>query len=49
MGAAALAGGALTGALYGVSVPLLVITVIAIQAAAVVLLAATRAAGSGRG
>ncbi|MCX4425895.1 MFS transporter [Streptomyces mirabilis] len=43
MGAAALAGGALTGALYDVSIPSLIATVAAIQAAALVLLWVTRA------
>ncbi|MFD5140595.1 MFS transporter [Streptomyces sp. NPDC058378] len=42
MGAAALAGGALAGALYDVSIPALITTVAAIQAAALVLLWATR-------
>ncbi|MER7967550.1 MFS transporter [Streptomyces sp. NPDC096080] len=42
MGATALAGGALTGVLYDVSIPALVATVIGIQAAALVLLWATR-------
>ncbi|WP_325099951.1 MFS transporter [Streptomyces sp. GMY02] len=42
MGAATLAGGVLTGALYEVSVPALIITVAAIQAAALALLVATR-------
>ncbi|WP_328752701.1 MFS transporter [Streptomyces sp. NBC_00285] len=44
LGAAALVGGALTGALYDVSVPALVFTVAGIQAAALVLLWSTRAA-----
>jgi hypothetical protein len=39
---AALAGGALTGALYDQSVTLLVAVVVAIQAAALVLLAVLR-------
>jgi MFS family permease len=42
VGAASLAGGALTGGLYGYSVPVLITVVIAIQVAAVVLLAVTR-------
>lgn len=42
VGVATLAGGALTGALYAVSVPALVATVIAVQAAALVLLATVR-------
>jgi hypothetical protein len=42
MGAATLVGGALTGALYDVSIPTLIITVAAIQATALVLLFATR-------
>lgn len=42
MGAAALAGGALAGTLYDVSIPALITTVPAIQAAALVLLWATR-------
>ncbi|MFJ9539150.1 MFS transporter [Streptomyces sp. NPDC101225] len=48
MGATALAGGALTGVLYDVSVPILVIVVAGIQAAALALLWTTRAARSGR-
>ncbi|GAA3136555.1 MFS transporter [Streptomyces rameus] len=47
MGVAALGGGALTGALYDVSVPALTVTVAGIQAAALVLLRTTRAARSG--
>ncbi|MER7673280.1 MFS transporter [Kitasatospora sp. NPDC096128] len=47
VGVATLAGGALTGALYAVSVPALVATVIAVQAAALVLLATVRP-GRGR-
>jgi MFS family permease len=43
VGAASLAGGALTGGLYGYSIPLLITVVVAIQILAVVLLAATRA------
>ncbi|MEV6945870.1 hypothetical protein AB0N07_28550 [Streptomyces sp. NPDC051172] len=46
MGVAALAGGAPTGALYDVSVPVPVIVVAGIQAAALVLLWTTRAARS---
>ncbi|MFF9644935.1 MFS transporter [Kitasatospora aureofaciens] len=42
VGAATLAGGALTGALYAVSVPALVVTVVAVQAAALLLLVAVR-------
>ncbi|MGW7408951.1 MFS transporter [Streptomyces sp. NPDC054833] len=42
VGAASLVGGALTGGLYGYSVPVLITVVIAIQVAAVVLLAVTR-------
>ena len=42
LGGATFAGGALTGALYGYSIPTLVITVAAIQAAALILLRATR-------
>src|SRR5206468_4932102 len=42
MGAAALAGGALTGIVYDVSVPALVATVTAVQAAALMLLWTTR-------
>lgn len=42
IGAATLAGGTLTGALYTYSIPALVITVAAIQAAALALLVATR-------
>ncbi|MEU6497635.1 MFS transporter [Streptomyces sp. NPDC046984] len=48
MGAASLAGGAVTGALYEVSVPVLVTTVGAIQAAALVLLWATRSPAESR-
>ncbi|QJS14695.1 MFS transporter [Streptomyces argyrophyllae] len=44
VGGATLAGGALTGALYGYSVPLLITVVTAIQAVALVLLAVTRGA-----
>jgi MFS family permease len=44
LGAAALVGGALTGALYDVSVPALVVTVTGVQAAALLLLWTTRAA-----
>lgn len=43
VGVATFAGGALAGVLYAYSVPVLIITTIAIQAAAVLLLAATRA------
>lgn len=43
VGAASLAGGALTGGLYGYSIPLLITVVVAIQVLAVVLLAVTRA------
>ncbi|NEC87818.1 MFS transporter [Streptomyces sp. SID12501] len=43
VGAASLAGGALTGGLYGYSIPLLITVVVAIQVLSVVLLAATRA------
>lgn len=46
MGAAALLGGALTGVLYEVSVPLLIAVVAGIQAAALVLLRVTRAVRS---
>ncbi|MFF7972626.1 MFS transporter [Streptomyces sp. NPDC007905] len=42
VGAASLAGGALTGGLYGYSIPLLITVVIAIQVLAVALLAVTR-------
>ncbi|MFJ7250549.1 MFS transporter [Kitasatospora sp. NPDC098652] len=42
VGLAMLAGGALTGALYAVSVPALVVTVAAVQAAALALLATVR-------
>ncbi|KUJ70483.1 hypothetical protein ACZ90_03570 [Streptomyces albus subsp. albus] len=42
VGAASLAGGALTGALYGYSIPLLIALVAALQLLALVLLAATR-------
>jgi MFS family permease len=48
MGAAAAAGGSLAGALYDVSVPVLVTTTVAVQAAALVLLAVNRAGGSAR-
>jgi MFS family permease len=43
MGAAALAGGAMAGALYDISIPFLIVVVAATQAAALVLLWATRA------
>jgi MFS family permease len=46
MGAAALAGGALTGVLYEISVPLLIIVVAGVQAAALVVLWTTRAVRS---
>lgn len=46
MGGAALAGGALAGVLYDVSIPLLVVVVVGIQAAALVLLWTTRAVRS---
>ncbi|MFI7293624.1 MFS transporter [Streptomyces sp. NPDC050121] len=46
MGAAALAGGTLAGVLYDVSIPLLIVVVAVIQAAALVLLWFTRAARS---
>lgn len=42
MGATALAGGALTGALYDYSIPVLITAVVAVQAAALILLWATR-------
>ncbi|MFE9922742.1 MFS transporter [Streptomyces sp. NPDC005774] len=42
VGAASLAGGALTGGLYGYSIPMLITVVVAIQVFAVVLLAVTR-------
>ncbi|OIJ98917.1 MFS transporter [Streptomyces monashensis] len=42
VGAASLAGGALTGGLYGYSIPALITVVVAIQVLAVVLLAVTR-------
>ncbi|GHE15856.1 hypothetical protein GCM10010339_91880 [Streptomyces alanosinicus] len=42
VGAASLAGGALTGGLYGYSIPVLIAVVVAIQVFAVVLLAVTR-------
>ncbi|MER6982064.1 MFS transporter, partial [Streptomyces carpinensis] len=42
VGAASLAGGTLTGGLYGYSIPVLITVVVAIQVLAVVLLAATR-------
>ncbi|WP_229887280.1 MFS transporter [Streptomyces olivaceoviridis] len=51
VGGATLVGGALTGALYGYSVPLLITVVAAIQAVALVLLAVLRGAdarGAGR-
>ncbi|MGW2779611.1 hypothetical protein ACWC4C_45335 [Streptomyces olivaceoviridis] len=41
-------GGALTGALYGYSVPLLITVVTAIQAVALVLLAVLRGPDAGR-
>ncbi|ARP68597.1 MFS transporter [Streptomyces pluripotens] len=43
MGAAAMAGGALTGILYDVSIPTLITVVVTVQAASLVLLWATRA------
>ncbi|MGW3355735.1 MFS transporter [Streptomyces bungoensis] len=43
VGAASLAGGALTGGLYGYSIPVLITVVVAIQVLALVLLAVTRA------
>lgn len=43
VGAASLAGGALTGGLYGYSIPVLVTVVVVIQVLALVLLAVTRA------
>ncbi|MEU0679963.1 hypothetical protein [Streptomyces albogriseolus] len=43
VGAASLAGGALTGGLYGYSIPVLITVVVVIQVLALVLLAATRA------
>lgn len=43
VGAASLAGGALTGGLYGYSIPLLITVVVAIQVLALVLLAVTPA------
>ncbi|MEU8032553.1 MFS transporter [Streptomyces sp. NPDC049099] len=46
VGAASLAGGALTGGLYGYSIPLLITVVSAIQVVALALLAATRATRS---
>ncbi|MFE7956223.1 MFS transporter [Streptomyces sp. NPDC057413] len=46
MGGAALAGGALAGVLYDVSIALLIVVVVGIQAAALVLLWATRAVRS---
>ncbi|MEV2211247.1 MFS transporter [Streptomyces sp. NPDC050997] len=46
MGAAALAGGALAGALYDISIPALIVVVAGIQAAALVLLWTTRAVRS---
>ncbi|GAA2489359.1 hypothetical protein GCM10023100_06970 [Actinocorallia cavernae] len=42
MGAAALAGGALTGALYDVSIPVLITTAVVVQVTALALLWATR-------
>jgi MFS family permease len=48
VGAASLAGGTLTGALYGYSLPVLITVVAAIQAAALVLLAVTRTRPSAR-
>ncbi len=48
VGGASLVGGALTGALYGYSVPLLITVVAAIQALALVLLAVTRATDTRR-
>lgn len=48
MGVAAAAGGALAGVLYDVSVSALVITTIAVQATALVLLAGNRIATTGR-
>ncbi|MEW2301452.1 MFS transporter [Streptomyces sp. NPDC006655] len=42
VGAASLAGGALTGGLYGYSIPVLITVVVAIQVLALVLLAVTR-------
>ena len=47
MGAAALAGGALTGIVYDVSAPALVATVTAVQAAALMLLWTTRTTRNG--
>ncbi|MFF7644421.1 MFS transporter [Streptomyces canus] len=44
VGAASLAGGALTGGLYGYSIPVLITVVVAIQVLALVLLAVTSAA-----
>jgi predicted MFS family arabinose efflux permease len=46
VGGGAFVGGALTGALYTVSVPALLVTVAVIQAGALVLLAATRRRGA---
>lgn len=43
VGAASLAGGALTGGLYGYSIPVLITVVVFIQVLALVLLAATTA------
>ncbi|MET7451474.1 MFS transporter [Streptomyces sp. NPDC005574] len=43
VGAASLAGGALTGGLYGYSIPVLITVVVAVQVLALVLLAVTRA------
>ncbi|MFJ8383888.1 MFS transporter [Streptomyces sp. NPDC094438] len=45
IGAASLAGGALTGALYGYSIPVLIVVVAAIQVGALALLAALRIRG----
>lgn len=42
VGAASLAGGALTGGLYGYSIPVLITVVVAVQVLALVLLAVTR-------
>ncbi|MGI3222687.1 MFS transporter [Streptomyces sp. GTA36] len=46
VGVASLAGGALTGGLYGYSIPLLITVVVAVQVLALVLLAVTRVARS---
>ncbi|WP_158697326.1 hypothetical protein [Streptomyces hokutonensis] len=43
VGAASLAGGALTGGLYGYSIPVLITVVVAVQVLALVLLAVTPA------